>query len=214
MTLALHLPDDYRIAILCKEAPLEGSSYYAQGGVAAVLDEYDSIDAHIEDTLVAGDGLCDPETVAFVVEQSPGIIDWLVTLGVNFDTRVSSSGRSEFHLTQEGGHTHRRVIHAADATGREITERLSEALSERKGVEFFTDQIAIDLVTSDQLGESSKYCCGVHTLNLKTAETQTLSCHNLVLATGGASKVYLYTRNPDGSTGDGIAMAWRAGCRV
>jgi L-aspartate oxidase len=117
-------------------------------------------------------------------------------------------------LTQEGGHTHRRVIHAADATGREITERLAEALSERKGVEFFTDQIAIDLVTSDQLGESSKYCCGVHTLNLKTAETQTLSCQNLVLATGGASKVYLYTSNPDTASGDGIAMAWRAGCRV
>ena len=153
MTLALHLPDDYRIAMLCKEAPLEGSSYYAQGGVAAVLDEYDSIAAHIDDTLVAGDGLCNPDTVAFVVEQSPGIIDWLVTLGVNFDTRISNSGRSEFHLTQEGGHTHRRVIHAADATGKEITERLAEALSERKGVEFFTDHIAIDLITSDQLAE-------------------------------------------------------------
>ena len=214
MTLALHLPDDYRIAMLCKEAPLEGSSYYAQGGVAAVLDEYDSIAAHIDDTLVAGDGLCNPDTVAFVVEQSPGIIDWLVTLGVNFDTRISNSGRSEFHLTQEGGHTHRRVIHAADATGKEITERLAEALSERKGVEFFTDHIAIDLITSDQLAESSKYCCGVHTLNLKTTETKTLSCQNLVLATGGASKVYLYTSNPDTASGDGIAMAWRAGCRV
>ena len=214
MTLALNLPDDYSIAMLCKEAPLEGSSYYAQGGVAAVLDDYDSVEAHIKDTLIAGDGLCNPETVAFVVEQSSSIIDWLVTLGVDFDTRINSQGLAEFHLTQEGGHSHRRVIHAADATGREITERLAEALDQKPGVTIFSDRIAIDLITSDQLGESSKVCRGVYTLDINTTKIQTLSCSNVVLATGGASKVYLYTSNPDTASGDGIAMAWRAGCRV
>jgi len=214
MTLALHLPEELSVALVCKETPLEGSSYYAQGGVAAVLDEYDSIQAHIDDTLIAGDGLCDPNAVAHVVAQSPAIIDWLVSLGVAFDTRVSKSGRSEFHLTQEGGHRHRRVIHAADATGKEITERLSEALSQRSNTEFFTNHIAIDLITSNQLGEAHKTNRGVYTLNLESMAIETFSCDHLVLATGGASKVYLYTSNPDTASGDGIAMAWRAGCRV
>ena len=214
MTLALHLPEELSVALVCKETPLEGSSYYAQGGVAAVLDEYDSIQAHIDDTLIAGDGLCDPNAVAHVVAKSPAIIDWLVSLGVAFDTRVSKSGRSEFHLTQEGGHRHRRVIHAADATGKEITERLSEALSQRSNTEFFTNHIAIDLITSNQLGEAHKTNRGVYTLNLESMAIETFSCDHLVLATGGASKVYLYTSNPDTASGDGIAMAWRAGCRV
>jgi L-aspartate oxidase len=214
LTLALHLPNHLSVAMICKESPLESSSYYAQGGVAAVLDEYDSIQAHVDDTLIAGDGLCDLDAVSFVVEQSPSIIDWLVDLGVDFDTRVSKSGRAEFHLTQEGGHRHRRVIHAADATGREITERLSDALGRRSNTDFLTNHIAIDLITGNQLGESNKAVRGVYTLDLNTLSAHTFSCNHLVLATGGASKVYLYTSNPDTASGDGIAMAWRAGCRV
>ena len=128
LSLALTLPDRLQVGILSKERPLEGSTYYAQGGVAAVLDDYDSIDAHIADTLRAGDGLCQEPAVRFVVERSREIVEWLVSLGVQFDTRVSASGRSEFHLTQEGGHSHRRVIHAADATGKEISEQLYSCL--------------------------------------------------------------------------------------
>ena len=175
LTLALHLPNHLSVAMICKESPLESSSYYAQGGVAAVLDEYDSIQAHVDDTLIAGDGLCDLDAVSFVVEQSPSIIDWLVDLGVDFDTRVSKSGRAEFHLTQEGGHRHRRVVHAADATGREITERLSNALGRRSNTDFLTNHIAIDLITGNQLGESNKAVRGVYTLDLNTLSAHTFS---------------------------------------
>jgi L-aspartate oxidase len=214
MTLALNLPDTSNIAMLCKEDPNEGSTYYAQGGMAAVLDEYDTTDSHIEDTLVAGAGLCHRDVVKHVVEQSPDIIDWLVTMGASFDRRVSSSGRSEFHLTQEGGHSHRRVIHAKDATGREISHRLGTALSKQSNCKIYTNHIAIDVLTSDTLGSASKQCIGAYALNLETEKVDLFQADCVVLATGGASKVYLYTSNPDTASGDGIAMAWRAGCRV
>ncbi|MBT5602726.1 MAG: L-aspartate oxidase [Gammaproteobacteria bacterium] len=214
MTLALNLPDTSNIAMLCKQDPNDGSTYYAQGGMAAVLDEYDSTDSHIEDTLKAGAGLCHRDVVKHVVEQSPDIIDWLVTMGASFDRRVSSSGRSEFHLTQEGGHSHRRVIHAKDATGREISHRLGTALSKQSNCKIYTQHIAIDVLTSDTLGGASKHCIGAYALNLETGKVDLFQADCVVLATGGASKVYLYTSNPDTASGDGIAMAWRAGCRV
>ena len=214
LSLALTLPNHLKVGILSKERPLEGSTYYAQGGVAAVLDDYDSIDAHIADTLRAGDGLCQKPAVRFVVERSREIVEWLVSLGVKFDTRVSASGRSEFHLTQEGGHSHRRVIHAADATGKEISEQLYSAATSKPSISFLTDTIALDIITTNQLGLGSKTVCGIYALNQTTQSVTTIASPNVVLATGGASKVYLYTSNPDTASGDGIAMAWRAGCRV
>ena len=214
MTLALKLGKHHRIAMLCKDDPTEGSTYYAQGGVAAVLDEYDSVASHIEDTLMAGAGLCHRDVVEFTVKRSTDIVNWLVELGVRFDTRTASDGSTEFHLTQEGGHSHRRVIHAADATGREIAETLSEHLQDHDNLAIFPGYMAVDLVTRDKVGLGGKDCIGAYALNLQTGEVELFRARYVVLATGGASKVYLYTSNPDTASGDGIAMAWRAGCRV
>ena len=214
MTLALKLEKHFEVAMLCKDDPHEGSTYYAQGGVAAVLDEYDSVRSHIEDTLVAGGGLCNEKVVQFTVERSAQTIDWLVKLGVNFDTQLTGEGHKEFHLTMEGGHSHRRVIHAADATGREIAETLSSHLSALQNVTIFPRYAAVDLITRDKIGLKGKDCVGAYALNLETQKVELFRARYVILATGGASKVYLYTSNPDTASGDGVAMAWRAGCRV
>ena len=214
MTLALKLEKHFKVAMLCKDDPNEGSTYYAQGGVAAVLDEYDSVRSHIEDTLIAGGGLCNEKVVQFTVERSAHIIDWLVELGVNFDTQVTGDGNKEFHLTMEGGHSHRRVIHAADATGREIAETLSNHLTALQNVTIFPRYAAVDLITRDKIGLKGKDCIGAYALNLETQQVELFRARYVILATGGASKVYLYTSNPDTASGDGVAMAWRAGCRV
>jgi len=214
MTLALKLGKHYRIAMLCKDDPTEGSTYYAQGGVAAVLDEYDSIQSHIEDTLGAGGGLCHRDVVEYTVQRSAQTVNWLVELGVNFDTRTTGDGSTEFHLTREGGHSHRRVIHAADATGREIAETLGSHLNTLDNVTIFPRYVAVDLITRDKIGLRGKDCVGAYALNLESQQVELFRARYVVLATGGASKVYLYTSNPDTASGDGIAMAWRAGCRV
>ena len=214
MTLALKLGKHYRIAMLCKDDPTEGSTYYAQGGVAAVLDEYDSIQSHIEDTLGAGGGLCHRDVVEYTVQRSAQTVNWLVELGVNFDTRTTGDGSTEFHLTMEGGHSHRRVIHAADATGREIAETLGSHLDTLDNVTIFPRYVAVDLITRDKIGLRGKDCVGAYALNLESQQVELFRARYVVLATGGASKVYLYTSNPDTASGDGIAMAWRAGCRV
>ena len=214
MTLALKLGKHYRIAMLCKDDPTEGSTYYAQGGVAAVLDEYDSIQSHIEDTLGAGGGLCHRDVVEYTVQRSAQTVNWLVELGVNFDTRTTGDGSTEFHLTMEGGHSHRRVIHAADATGREIAETLGSHLNTLDNVTIFPRYVAVDLITRDKIGLRGKDCVGAYALNLESQQVELFRARYVVLATGGASKVYLYTSNPDTASGDGIAMAWRAGCRV
>ena len=214
MTLALKLGKHYRIAMLCKDDPTEGSTYYAQGGVAAVLDEYDSIQSHIEDTLGAGGGLCHRDVVEFTVQRSAQTVNWLVELGVNFDTRTTGDGSTEFHLSMEGGHSHRRVIHAADATGREIAETLGSHLDTLDNVTIFPRYVAVDLITRDKIGLRGKDCVGAYALNLESQQVELFRARYVVLATGGASKVYLYTSNPDTASGDGIAMAWRAGCRV
>lgn len=214
MTLALKLRKNYRIAMLCKDDPTEGSTYYAQGGVAAVIDEYDSIQSHIEDTLGAGGGLCHRDVVEFTVQRSAQTVNWLVELGVNFDTRTTGDGSTEFHLTMEGGHSHRRVIHAADATGREIAETLGSHLGTLDNVTIFPRYVAVDLITRDKIGLPGKDCVGAYALNLESQQVELFRARYVVLATGGASKVYLYTSNPDTASGDGIAMAWRAGCRV
>ncbi len=214
MTLALKLSKRHRIAMLCKDDPTEGSTYYAQGGVAAVLDQYDSVSSHISDTLIAGAGLCHEDVVEFTVKRSAATINWLVELGVKFDTRTQADGSTEFHLTKEGGHSHRRVIHAADATGREIAETLSEHLQDHHNVTVFSKYVAVDLITRDKIGLPGNDCIGAYALNLASQQVELFRARFVVLATGGASKVYLYSSNPDTASGDGVAMAWRAGCRV
>lgn len=215
MTLAHKLGKNCKVAMLCKDELNEGSTYYAQGGVAAVLDEYDSVESHIADTLEAGAGLCHPDIVRLTVERSSGIIKWLIALGVKFDTQTHPDGSKDFHLTREGGHSHRRVIHAADATGREIASVLGQSLREVDNTEVFQNFVVVDLITQlPDATEQMKRCLGAYALNLKTNRVEAFRAHFVVLATGGASKVYLYTSNPDTASGDGIAIAWRAGCRV
>lgn len=214
MTTALQLDNSYSIAMISKDVASEGSTYYAQGGVAAVLDEYDSVESHIADTLDAGAGLCHEDVVRFTVEHSSEVIKWLVKLGVEFDTETREDGSEEFHLSKEGGHSHRRVLHAADATGREIAEKLQTRLYQRDNIKVYEKFVAVDLITQDKIGRAGNACIGAYVLNLETEEVELFRAKYVVLATGGASKVYLYTSNPDTASGDGIAMAWRAGCRV
>ena len=214
MTLALNLSQNFKVTMLCKDKPMEGSTYYAQGGVAAVLGKYDSESSHVEDTLIAGAGLCKEEIVAFTVGQSAEVVKWLVGLGVRFDKKKSEDGSTDFHLTKEGGHSHRRVIHAADATGKEIALTLSDNLKERNNVTLLSRHVAVDLITEDTLGLTGNKCLGAYALNLETKKVEIFRAHHVVIASGGASKVYQYTSNPDTASGDGIAMGWRAGCRV
>ncbi|MCU7845831.1 MAG: L-aspartate oxidase [Candidatus Thiodiazotropha sp. (ex Monitilora ramsayi)] len=215
LSLALRLGQHLKIAIVAKRELEETNTYYAQGGISAVLDSTDSIESHVQDTLNAGGGLCDEKTVQLVVEHGPQNIEWLLQGGVNFtkdDTSASSGG---YHLTREGGHSHRRVIHAADATGKEVETTLQAQVLSRPNIEVFAHHIAIDLITSEKDEEKrQKRCYGAYLLNQESDKVETFSARFVVLATGGASKVYLYTSNPDVATGDGIAMAWRAGCRV
>ncbi|MEM0953995.1 MAG: L-aspartate oxidase [Pseudomonadota bacterium] len=207
LSLALKLPESVRAALLSKGELNQGSTYWAQGGMAAVLDEDDTIASHVEDTLAAGDGLCKPEVVEFVVSQGAAVVDWLVGLGVEFDRRETPK-HSEYHLTREGGHSHRRVIHAADATGKAISRVLVDRSLARSNIEIFPDRVAVDLVVHDGR------CQGAYALHSSSGQVDLFQARCVVLATGGASKAYLYTSNPDGASGDGIAMAWRAGCRV
>ncbi|QIK37106.1 L-aspartate oxidase [Caldichromatium japonicum] len=213
LSLALRLDPHLSVGLVSKRELKEGSTLYAQGGISAVLDAHDSIESHVQDTLKTGAGLCDPEVVRHVVARGPDNIRWLLDQGVEF-TRDSENGGG-YHLTREGGHTHRRVVHAADATGRAIATTLEAQARARTNVTIYEHHIAVDLITSRHLPESSDHrCLGAYILDLKTGKVETFLARFVALATGGANKVYLYTSNPDVSTGDGIAMAWRAGCRV
>ncbi|MDP2806419.1 MAG: L-aspartate oxidase [Gallionellaceae bacterium] len=212
LSLALKLADKKRVAVITKKSLHAGASAWAQGGIAAVLAADDSFDKHIQDTQVAGAGLCDPSTTRFVVEHGAAAIDWLIQQGVPF-TRDESSEKG-YHLTREGGHSHRRIIHAADATGHVVQETLARKVLAHPNITLLEQHIAIDLITSQKLGQEGKHCYGAYSLNCSTGEIITLSANDTVLATGGAGKVYLYTTNPDTATGDGIAIGWRAGCRV
>jgi L-aspartate oxidase len=209
LTVALELADNVKIALVSKGSIYEGSTWYAQGGIAAVLDKVnDSVVSHIEDTMNAGAGLCHADTVKFVIEHGKAAIDWVISQGVKF-SRIE--GSDHYHLTREGGHTQRRVIHAADATGRAVSEALVKKIRQHPNISLFEDHLTVDLVVSSN---NKNKCAGIYLLNKKNNRVTGLSAKFTVLATGGASKVYLYTSNPDSSTGDGIAMAWRAGCRV
>ncbi len=217
LTLALTLPEQLRIAVLSKGNLSNGSTYWAQGGVAAVLDDTDTVESHVEDTLNAGGGLCREDAVRFTVEHSREAIQWLIDQGVPFtrdDEHAREDGGFEFHLTREGGHSHRRIIHAADATGAAIFNTLLEQTRQRSNIELLEQRVAIDLITERKLGLEGQRCLGAYVLNRASGEVDTFSARFVILATGGAAKVYLYTSNPDGACGDGIAMAWRAGCRV
>ena len=208
LTAALSIPKDLSVAILTKD-PSGGSTRWAQGGVAAVIDDQDSIESHVQDTLIAGAGLCHQDVVEHVVCSARDAIDWLVEQGVGF-TKSDQS----FHLTREGGHSHRRILHAADATGWAIQDALDQRASAADNITFYHNFIAVDLCFDRGRGPRTRRVRGCHVLNKQTGEVDTFLAHAVVLATGGASKVYVYTSNPDGASGDGIAMAWRAGCRV
>ncbi len=210
--LALEVAPHASVAVLSKGPLEEGNTYYAQGGIAAVLDETDSVESHIQDTLNAGAGLCDEKTVRFVVENGAQAIHWLAGMGVTFSRRNDTAGGRNFHLTREGGHSHRRVVHAADATGKAVETTLIEQVRSLPGVTLLEDHNAIDLIRAKQ--EDGRRCVGVYAFDGRRGKVNAYGARAVVLATGGASKVYLYTSNPDGSTGDGIALAWRAGCRV
>ncbi|WP_263146808.1 L-aspartate oxidase [Pseudomonas sp. RIT-PI-AD] len=217
LTLALTLPDHLRIAVLSKSELASGSTFWAQGGVAAVLDDADTVDSHVEDTLIAGAGLCREDAVRFTVEHSREAIQWLIEQGVPFtrdDQTAREDGGFEFHLTREGGHSHRRIIHAADATGAAIFNTLLDKARARRNVELLEQRVAVDLITERRLGLQGHRCLGAYVLDRASGEVDTYHARFVVLACGGASKVYLYTSNPDSTCGDGIAMAWRAGCRV
>lgn len=210
LSVALRLPPDCRVALLSKADLNQGSTYWAQGGMAAVLHDRDTVDSHVADTLVAGAGLCHRDAVEFTVRNSRSCVEWLVEQGVDFDLRDDTSGdqEREFHLTMEGGHSHRRIIHAADRTGRAISEVLTERAIAAGNIDIFTHRMAVDVVVN------AGRCQGAYILDQRSGRVDLFQAKAVVLATGGASKAYLYTSNPDGASGDGIAMAWRAGCRV
>ncbi|WP_404991776.1 L-aspartate oxidase [Cupriavidus pauculus] len=212
LTVALQLADTHRVVILSKRAMTTGASDWAQGGIAAVLDSGDSHDEHTQDTLVAGAGLCDEEATRFIVEHGREAIQWLIDRGVPF-TR-DEHAELGFHLTREGGHSRRRIIHAADATGHAVVTTLADQARKHPNITILEDQFAIDLITSAKLGLPGNRCYGLYVLDAASGEVRTITATHTVLAAGGAGKVYLYTTNPDTATGDGIAMAWRAGCRV
>lgn len=207
-SLALQLPSNLSVALFAKNGFDRCSSNYAQGGISAVLEPEDSFELHGQDTQIAGAGLCDPVTVQTVTESGPEIINWLAGLGMPFTKDRQDVSHSGFHLTREGGHSKRRVVHAADATGKAMQQTLQAHVLEKTNITIFNHHLAIDLITRQNR------CVGVYAYNNVTRQVNVFSARKVILATGGASKVYLYTSNPDGSTGDGIAMAWRAGCRV
>ncbi|NMQ20440.1 L-aspartate oxidase [Candidatus Competibacter phosphatis] len=214
LSLALRLADTARIVTLAKGELHEGSTYYAQGGISAVLDAGDSIESHVQDTLIAGADLCHADTVRFTVEHARAAIEWLSAQGTPFTRESNAEGGAEYHLHREGGHSHRRIVHAADATGRAIQTTLEQRARRHPNITLNEQCSAIDLITGRKLGLGGNRCLGAYVLNRHTGQVEVCAARFVVLATGGASRVYLYSSNPDGSTGDGIAMAWRAGCRV
>jgi L-aspartate oxidase len=219
LSAALLLAPTRRVAVITKRAVHEGSSGWAQGGIAAVWSKDDSFEAHVDDTLIAGAGLCDLDATRFVVEQAPQAIAWLQSMGVPF-----SEEAGQLHLTREGGHSARRIVHVTDATGAAVQRTLIERVRQTPNISLFENHTLVDLITDAKLatlqggdaklGDGPAHCLGLYALDEVTDEVLTFQAPHTILATGGAGKVYLYTTNPDTATGDGIAAAWRAGCRV
>jgi L-aspartate oxidase len=211
LTAALNLAERHKVAVIAKGALGEGATGRAQGGIAAVLEEGDSFEAHINDTMIAGAGLNDPKVVEHVVEHAPAAIARLIELGVPFATEGDA-----LHLTREGGHSHRRIVHVADATGYAIQQALEAAAARHPNITLVPDMVAIDLLTGRNATHfsTSGAVHGLYAYNRKKKRVETLTGRATILATGGAGRAYLYSTAPRGATGDGIAMAWRAGCRV
>jgi len=218
LSCALALAGEHQVTLITKGAAGESATLYAQGGIAAVMDPADSFGAHIKDTMEAGAGLCHEETVDYVVRNGPEAIDRLIAMGVPFTREPGEEGPlARFHLTREGGHTHRRIIHAADATGRAVEGTLLDAARQHPNIRLLDHRVAIHLIPASKLGGAegeADRCWGVYALDSRDGTVTAFGARFTVLATGGAGKVYLYTTNPDTATGDGIAMAYRAGCRV
>ena len=211
LSLALSLADHFQVIVLSKSEMSEGSTRYAQGGIAAVFDEQDSIESHVKDTLLAGAGLCNEDAVRFTASRAKAAMEWLINFGVPFDQEQSEDGETRFHLTREGGHSHRRILHAADATGKAVQQTLVDAVQQHPNIHLFERYNAIDLIRSES---NKKQCLGAYVWNRKKEHVEVIRSRFAALASGGASKVYQYTSNPDVSSGDGVAMAWRAGCSV
>jgi len=212
LTLALHLADRKRVAVISKRTLADSASDWAQGGISAVLAKDDSIESHVQDTLIAGAGLCDETVTRHIVGHGREMIDWLVAQGVVFTP--DAAHETGYHLTREGGHSHRRVIHAADATGHAVQTALIAKARAHPNIVLLEEHIAIDLITGIKLGRRDNRCYGLYALDKRSGRVFTIAAGATALATGGAGKVYLYTTNPDVATGDGVAMGWRAGCRV
>ncbi len=215
LSLALRLASQYKVTVLSKSILSESASYYAQGGIAAVFDKTDSITSHVEDTLIAGAGLCDRSTVEFTTSNARHCVQWLIDQGVLFDTETREDGEKQYHLTREGGHSHRRILHHADATGKEVETTLVEKTMSHPNITVRERCNAVDLITSNKAQfDGNNRVVGAYIWNRQQEQVETYRAKIVVLATGGAAKVYQYTTNPDISSGDGIAMAWRAGCRI
>jgi L-aspartate oxidase len=213
LTMALQVADSKSVCIVSKREVSDSASSWAQGGIAAVLNSEDSVEEHIQDTLIAGAGLCDAAVTRLVATKAREAVEWLIDQGVEFTREADNKA---FHLTREGGHSQRRIVHVADATGHAVQKTLAQRIREHKNITILENHIAVDLITSKKVNKSTdeNNCLGAYVLNNKSGKVITIAAQQTVLATGGAGKVYLYTTNPDVSTGDGIAMAWRAGCRV
>ncbi|HWC55980.1 MAG TPA: FAD-dependent oxidoreductase, partial [Sphingomicrobium sp.] len=211
LTAALNLAEKCKVTVIAKGALGDSASARAQGGIAAVLEEGDSFEAHIDDTMIAGAGLNDRKVVEHVVEHAPAAIARLIDLGVPF-----ASENGALHLTREGGHSHRRIVHVADATGWAISQALEAAAAKHPNIKLVPDMVAVDLVTGRNATDfsTSGAVHGLYAYNRKKKRVETLTARATILATGGAGRAYLYSTAPRGATGDGIAMAWRAGCRI
>ncbi len=210
LSSALQLAERFHVTLLAKRELEISSSQWAQGGIAAVLGDGDTFEAHVQDTMVAGGQLNDMAATRYVIEHGPAAIQWLRDQGVPFDTEAGG-----LHLTREGGHSQRRIAHVADATGAAIQRTLLARARAHANITLAENHVAVDLITDRHMDiTSSPRCWGAYALNTLTGHVETFAAAHTVLATGGAGKVYRYTTNPDTASGDGLAMAWRAGCRV
>ena len=203
------------VAVVTKKSRSDSNTAWAQGGIACVTSCEDSVELHVRDTMVAGDGLCHEKVVRAVVAEGPEMIAELMALGMHFDERTAPDGHREPDLGREGGHSKRRILHAKDATGFEIEKTLLEAVAAHPGITVLENHMAVDLITTGKLGYAMQdSCVGLYVLDEATGLVETIRTDVTVLATGGCGRVYLYTTNPDIATGDGVAMAWRAGAAI
>ena len=214
LSFALKAAQHGSVGVITKRKGADSNTAWAQGGIACVTSDEDSFELHVRDTLEAGAGLCDEAVVRTIVTEGPAAVRELMEIGVHFDER-EVSGHRELDLGREGGHSKRRVLHVQDVTGREIEGALLAALRKAAHVQLLENHTAIDLITAAKLGfAADDRCLGLYSLDEKTGEVETIRSDRIVLATGGCGKVYLYTTNPAVATGDGVAMAWRAGAVI